>query len=265
MILTLKPDRNIRYTTDEIARYYGTHRTTWDDFYPSERWIFERIGQQDASLGDVLDVGCAAGGLGAALGERFLLDYYVGIDVNCQAIEVARRETSRCLKNDHRFICGDILEAGRLPRKSFDMVVSLSCADWNVQTDAIIAACWKYVKRGGHLVLTLRLSPRPSIRDFEKSYQYIYFLDRRPKSPGDAQKAPYVVFNVKDAFSLLNVLEPRPERIVAYGYWGNPSETARTPYDRLCFTALAVKKARTGRKGGVTTGELHVPIDLFTG
>jgi hypothetical protein len=37
-------------------------------------------------------------------------------------------------------------------------------------------------------------------------------------------------------------LKPSASEINAYGYYGTPSTTAHTPYDKLLFTVFAIKK-----------------------
>ena len=59
--------KNIKYKTKHISEYFRTNRIKWDQFYPSEKWIFERIAGVNSKMGKVLDVGCAAGGLGGAM------------------------------------------------------------------------------------------------------------------------------------------------------------------------------------------------------
>ncbi len=255
--------KNIAYKTSRISEYFSANRRNWDDFYPSEKWIFERVAGPERTMGHVLDVGCAAGGLALALTERFSVAGYRGVDINAQAIEVANARKGSCYEGQCGFMCGDILDMNTLPEEGFDNVFSLSCADWNVLTEDIIGRCWAYVRRGGNLVLTLRLTSEPSLRKLDESFQYICFEDRLPESTSEIEKAPYVVLNVRDALSLLTNLQPRPVGIVAYGYWGTPSSTARTRYDRLVFTALAVKKSQAGQEGQGTAGELHLPVDLL--
>ena len=258
------PNKNIKYSTKSISEYFCSNRRKWDDFYASEKWILERIAGPQRNMGRVLDVGCAAGGLGVALSERFAVAHYTGVDINAQAIEVARERSAGFPVKDHDFICGDILEIDTLQREGFENVFSLSCADWNVATGAIIGDCWKYVRKDGHFVLTLRLSPGPSLLDLSESFQYVYFGGSVPEDTTGIEKAPYVVFNIKDALSLLSNLQPKPARITAYGYWGVPSLTARTNYDRLVFAALAVYKGRDEElSGNIISGEFHLPADLF--
>lgn len=236
------------------------NRITWDQFYPSEKWVLERVAGPDGKMGSVLDVGCAAGGLGMALGERFSLMEYVGVDINAQAIQYAdtRSHQYSC---PCRFLSGDILTIDSLPTGKFDNVFSLSCADWNIETADIIDKCWKYVRVGGHFILTLRLTPQQSLLDFSESFQYIYFGKGMPENEKGVEKAPYIVLNVQQALTILANLQPKPDRIMAYGYWGPPSPTARTKYDKLVFTALAVRKGN--KDGKDITGEFHLPVDLF--
>lgn len=252
--------KNIEYKTKNISEYFSTNRVKWDQFYPSEKWILERIAGPDGQMGSVLDAGCAAGGLGLALEERFSLKEYVGVDINGPAIDHANTIRSQYACPCH-FICGDILTINSLSADKYDNVFSLSCADWNIATEDIISECWKYVRVGGHFILTLRLTPRQSLLNFSESFQYIYFGEGMPEKEQEIERAPYIVLNFHHALSLLSNLQPRPDNILAYGYWGTPSPTARTKYDRLVFTALAVKKGNNDRKD--IAGEFHLPVDLF--
>ena len=252
--------KNIEYKTKQILEYFSLNRVKWDQFYPSEKWMFERVAGHDGRMGSVLDAGCAAGGLGLALGERFSLTEYVGVDINVQAIEHADTKRTQYSCPCH-FICGDILSIDLLPADKFDNVFSLSCADWNIATEDIISKCWKYVRVGGHFILTLRLTPKQSLLNFSESFQYIYFGEGMPEKEDEVEKAPYMVLNIQHALAILTNLKPRPDHIMAYGYWGPPSPTARTRYDRLVFTALAVRKGNNYKKD--IPGEFHLPVDLF--
>lgn len=163
---------NIHYKTDELARYYSTNRIRWNDFYPSERCIMEMVSNSERGIGRVLDVGCATGGLGIALAERFSVSNYLGVDICTSAIKLAKARTER-YPVSYRFESGDILTMKNLQVEGFDTVFSLSCADWNVETHAIINTCWKYIRKGGYFVITLRLTPEISLCNMSESYQYI--------------------------------------------------------------------------------------------
>jgi SAM-dependent methyltransferase len=256
------PKGNIHYISEDIARFYAQHRTRWDDFYPSEKWIFEQVAGPAKYIGSVMDAGCAAGGLGRALAERFQVTEYVGVDINPQAIEVAKKDQHYPVAN-HRFENGDFIEMATLLNQQFDVVFSLSCADWNMKTFDIIQSCWQYVKVGGHFVLTLRLTPEESVKDITESFQYVFFEDHLPENKEGLEKAPYVVFNIREALRLLGNLQPKVTKIAAYGYWGKPSPTAVTGFDRLVFTALSVRKGHEEERGKDTGCELHLPVDLL--
>lgn len=251
----------IRYQARQLARFYAAHRRSWAEFYPSEHEAFARAAGPDNDLGLVLDAGCGAGGLGLALGERFGLRGYVGVDIHAGA--VAAGQAAGGFACPARLIAGDILAVSDLEPASFDTVTSLSCADWNLETTAILAACWRYVRPGGRFVLTLRLSPLPTLMDMGASYQYLSFEDAPPEDCAGLERAPYVVLNTGHALSLLAGLSPAPASIFAYGYWGAPSPTAVLPYDRLAFTALTVTKPEAGTEIAATRAELHLPADAF--
>jgi len=252
--------KNLKYLTEEIGKFYSGHRVTWDEFYPSERWIFEKVAGPELNMGLVLDVGCAVGGLANALEEKFTLSKYVGVDINKQAIEKARMINKKCGLM-RRFESADILEMKCLEPAEFDSVFSLGCADWNVRTEDIISSCWKSVRKGGHFILTLRLTPKDTIREMIKSYQYIYFGEELPDEKNSLEKAPYVVFNVREALGILSTLSPSPKKIIAYGYWGKPSHTAVTPFNRVVFSAFAIEKAKVKCSG--TALECHWPLEII--
>ncbi len=241
---------NIRYQTEAIARFFLTHRSRWEDLYPSERWLLARVLHGRPGL-RVLDVGCAAGGLGLALQSQFELGEYCGVDVNAQAIAAAQSRSSG------RFVTGDIVTDACFADEQFDVVCSLGCVDWNVCPEETLRACWSRVAPGGTLVLSLRLSPGPGVNDIARSYQPIVFDDEPPAE--DCERANYVVLNWQEGLGLLWGLEPAPGFLLGYGYWGPPSKTAVTPYERLVFAVFGLRR-------GPTEGpdcELHLPHDLF--
>jgi SAM-dependent methyltransferase len=252
--------RNIAYRTDAIGDFYRTHRRRWQDFYDSERHVFETLAARGASFADVLDVGCAAGGLCDALSERFgPVKTYTGIDINRHAAEIGAELAAN--EPNRTFVVGDICEAAELAGRTFDLVTVLGVADWNVDTAGIIAKCWEHVGSNGHLVISLRLTPGETVCDLTKSYQYIWFEPTQPSA--DVERAPYSVLNVAEAIQWLTGKTPRPQHLYAYGFWGKPSAAARTPFERVLFSVIALRKA----SGAVakTEIELHLPPDALAG
>lgn len=246
--------RNIVYKTDEIREFFKDNRQQWDQFYPSERWVFEHIAQEAGGIGKVLDVGCACGGLGAALAEKFSPESYTGIDIHEGSIAWARENQKTTVPSE--FIAGDILTQG-VPG-SFDVVTSLSCADWNIETERIVKKCWEGVKPGGYFVISMRVVPTEGVNDITKSYQRINYSGRE-KSP---ELANYVIVNFDEALLMFKNLSPEPSKIGAYGYWGKPSSTAVTVYKDIVFAVFYIKKIKEGGAGSVTF-EFSLPPELM--
>ena len=246
-------NKNIIYKSPQISEYYSNNRQNWDDFYDSEKWVFERIAGEKKSLGNILDVGCACGGLGMALDKEFTILSYTGIDINNDAIEWARKNCSLTVPSF--FIANDVLDVDIAT--TYDMVVSLSCADWNIETDDIIEASWSRLNAGGYFVISLRLTPLQGINDIRRSYQLINFSggQREPEI------ANYVVFNFKEI--LLRIKSLKPQFIGTYGYYGKPSPTAHTPFERLIFAVFYIKKGKGDQKCEDITTEFKLPLNIF--
>jgi SAM-dependent methyltransferase len=247
--MTTSSKENIEYKSPEIERFYREHRTRWEHFYESERVVFKRLGIDENT--SVLDIGCGCGGLGLALKERFGVTRYTGVEINVRAAKAAEEICPWA-----RFVAADILAPppGSLELASFDVVVSLSCIDWNVRFDEMLAAAYAYVRKGGHFVSSFRLTTGPSELDGSRSFQHINFDGKK-----EGEVAPYVVLNTADLLARLTALEP--QRIGGFGYWGHPSPTAVTPFSAVGFAVVAVEKADSPSKKPIV--ELDLPADLL--
>ena len=242
-------ESNLHYTTKAISDFFANHRIRWADFYESERRIIAGI--QLSPDSSVLDIGCGCGGLGLALHDQFGIARYTGVEINAQAAV-----TGRTMNPKARIFCGDILELtqNELLNQQFDVVFSLSCVDWNVRFADMLAVAWQHVRRGGYLISTFRLTTGSGCNDIARSYQYINFDGRL-----EGERAPYVVLNAKSLMDVLAALDP--SLIHAYGYWGAPSGTAVTQYEKLCFSAFAIKK-RKFDEAGTLSCRLDLPVEI---
>ncbi len=250
-------NKNIEYKSQQIQDFFSSHRQKWEEFYPSERWVFNKIAGFRKTFGDILDVGCACGGLGAALSEKFIFDSYTGIDINKNAIEWARNNQK--LSMPVKFIAGDILK--QKLNKSYDVVASLSCADWNIETGKIINYCWDRVKPGGYFIISLRITKERGINDIRESYQHIDFSGKK----SNCEIANYVVFNFKDVLGMIEGLKPSPQLVGAYGYWGLSPKTAVTLFKKLIFAVFYIQKRTPiiDREEQSIKTEFNLPIDIF--
>jgi SAM-dependent methyltransferase len=246
-----EPDaaKNIVYASVELAKFFSANRIRWDQFYESEREIIARlgIGADDS----VLDIGCGCGGLGLALREKFGVLNYTGVEINLRSAAAGKT-----MNPDANISCGDILDItrGELAGRTFDVVFSLSCIDWNVRFDDMLAAAWGHVADDGHFISTFRLTTGPGCSDFAKSYQPI------GNEGGEPEVAAYVVVNANAL--LAQLLNFDPAEVNAFGYWGSPSSTAVTPYETLCFAAFSIRKRRPGNTDPVRF-HLELPPDIL--
>ena len=241
---------NIKYKSRGFSEYYSIHRHTWEDFYESERVILGRVIKGFKRPVTILDVGCGCGGLGEALSNEFVLSYYKGIDINAHNIEYAKKHVARVIKCNNEFAMEDVALFSET--KKYDIVISLSCVDFNVEVEKMIRNCWEMVAEDGYFVLSVRLTNQKGVNDIKKSFQKI------SKDENDSEVANYVVFNYIELFRLLSSLEDA-NSIMSYGYWGKPSSTASTPYEKLCFSVIAVKKCNQSR----SVLNMEMPIDLI--
>jgi hypothetical protein len=177
---------------------------------------------------------------------------YTGIEINEQAANFASSINPKVT-----IYFGDILNLTKtkLNKQWYDIVFSLSCIDWNVQFEAMLATAWSHVIPGGHLVATFRLTLDNDSLDPRKSYQYINYHGKR-----EGETAPYIVLSARGLIDTL--LKLSPQEIAAFGYWGKPSLTAVTPYKNLCFTAISIQK-KTAEDETPSLLSLHLPDDIL--
>lgn len=240
--------RNIRYSSAQIPDFYSGNRIKWSDFYPSERHVLERIGVSPVAR--ILDLGCACGGLGSALRERFGISHYSGIDVSEEAIAVGRE------MNPWQDL--QVMDVVDLPHdldNKWDLVLSFSCIDWNVDFDGMFARMWELVSPGGRAVVSVRLTSGLSSTKLGDSYQFVSFGGQL-----EGERAPYVVFSLGDWMKKTLSL-PLVAEIYGYGYWGAPSSTAVTKYKRLVFAVFSMTKG-SDEAPEVPVVKLEVPDDL---
>ena len=243
-------EKNIVYKTGKLADYYANSRTKWEQFYESEKIVIEGLGI--ASTDSILDIGCACGGLGLVLREKFGVTNYTGIEINELAAHKAEAMNPSAV-----FHCGDFLELSEsvISGEVFDFVFSLSCFDWNIQFDEMLLSVWNHVAEGGTLVATFRIVATEGSTDMKKSYQYINFDGNLA-----GEKAAYIVLNAQELFGKL--LAFSPSSITACGYFGAPSRTAITPYTDICFTAISITK-RQGNDNVKPRLDLQLPNEIL--
>jgi SAM-dependent methyltransferase len=241
--------KNLVYRTSELKSYFSHNRIRWHQFYESERRTIEKV--WPGGCPNVLDIGCGCGGLGLGLEERFGSVCYTGVEINTDAAAAAAKvnPNARVLAGD--FLC---MQPNEIEDGSFDMVVSLSCIDWNLTFAEMLSKAWSKVRVGGTFIASLRLTADAGRDDISESYQYINYDGKL-----EGEVAPYVVLNAPDLMRRLLSLEA-VGRVYGFGYYGPPGKTAVTPFNQLCFAALAVQKLPDSKSVDL---ELLLPEDIL--
>lgn len=236
---------NTFYKSNKLNNKYSSERIVWNDFYQSERSVFDRVGFTLST--SVLDLGCGCAGLGLALKQRYGVKNYTGIDINNQNIEMATKINPSAVVTH-----GDILDKKfNSYAESFDRVISLSCIDWNIESDKMIDRAWSFVKPGGVLIASMRITNEKTVNDINLAYQRI----------DEKEIAQYCIFNTQDLIKKFQSKNPR--KIYAYGYWKNIKENTVAPYDRVCFSVFAVDKKYDSKENTNTLLTLNIPEDAI--
>jgi SAM-dependent methyltransferase len=244
--------KGIAYSSPEIERYFRSNRVRWDDLYESERTVLARLNPPKETR--VLDIGCGCGGLGLALLEKFGISDYTGIEINELAAKAAKEMNARAHIFNADFLGFSSPEVGL---GSYDLVVSLSCIDWNVGFEVALPKAFSFVRPGGRFLASFRLTDKATIDDISRSYQFINYAG----GGGEGERASYVVLNARELIQRLEGL--KPESASGYGYWGKPGSTAVTPFDKLCFAVFSVRKPLAVGVAGAVSWDLELPSGLL--
>ena len=223
---------NIRYNSPGLSDYYSHNRFKYNHFYTSERLALEFVAP--GPMTTILDIGCACGGLGLALNERFGCWQYTGLEIHAHAAELGGHLVEHF---GGRVIEGDVLEGVTLlePAQTFNLVVSLSAVDWNEQIRENIRVAWELVADGGVLLMTIRLHPHICLENIRDSYQSTI-----PLSGGGTEIAPYIIVSVPRAVQFAKSLGAT--QVDIFGHWGSPSATAQTSVKECIFAAAVLRK-----------------------
>ena len=101
----------------------------------------------------------------------------------------------------------------------------------------MLEKAWSLVANDGDLLISLRLTENNSIFSPDNSYQYINF---DPKKEGEI--VPYIVISTRDWIDRINHFT-NISQIYGYGYFHQPSDTAVTPLEEICFAVFVLKNA----------------------
>ena len=245
-----------QYKSKSAAEYFCNNRTSLDDFYDSEKSILKEYVNDIKNASNtqfLLDIGCAAGGLGKSLKDILhnKLDY-TGIDINPESIKLGKKKFK-----DLNLIEGDFSQiVENLSSKEINTIISLSCIDWNENFEqsmkTILDLC---KKKKSDFIFTFRAAEK-ECNDIKKSYQFVNYKNLR-----EGEIANYVVISYENLQKIIKIFEPF--EVVLYAYRGKPSSVAVTPYSELIFGCVWLKNCFIKKKSDKTLIKGQYPIDLI--
>jgi SAM-dependent methyltransferase len=228
-----KPD-DVRGLTDarawvdhpDLVDYYASHRNRPEELYPSERRFLPWLAAQARS---VLDVGCGAGGFSEIWRSYGPTLSYTGIDISEPLVKAARKSYP-----EQEFIQADCVEGLPLKGGFADVVAALGWLHWERRYARALSELWRVAAR--YLFFDLRLLDRPAPSETGK---------QRLALIGDWDghtTIPYICSSWPEIARSL--LELRPARILAHGYWGKPAGTVMGVDGEVCFATFVLERPR---------------------
>jgi ubiquinone/menaquinone biosynthesis C-methylase UbiE len=235
------------WSSEDVVRFYTTHRNSTEGVYDSEKYYLRDILYPGISI---CDVGCGAGGFFNIL-RRYQPDIsYTGVDISEEMINNAKKLYPEASFEVSR---GDNLN---FADGAFDLVISFGVLHMDLNWRDILKECWRATQ--GYFLFDLRLvQDAQTLEDITVSYQKLAFEDQW----NGLSIVPYVVVNVKDAFGTIMSLVPESKIIRAYGYFHPVSRMTVTPYKEVCMTMFRLKKTKKEDE----KNEWNVPLTLPEG
>jgi len=232
-----------------IDNFFFNYRNKLEDFYPTEQYVLKRILSSYNSL-DILDLGCASGGLYSAIQEIKTNINYTGVDIDQESIK-----TAKLIHNDAQFFNSDFLNFLKTKNR-YDLITSFSCIDWDTgnkkyKFSPTVNKIFENLKVDGTLIISLRVSKEKSYFNSEKSYQVLTNGDQKVK-------AYYSIISQNELLKSLRKLHIK--KLTASAFYNKPSDTSITPEKELLFCVLGITKAKGDNKGIIY--DLDVPADF---
>jgi SAM-dependent methyltransferase len=148
---------------DAVVSGFAPYETLVDEVFAYlERSAPVRAG---AARPTVLDVSCGVGTVAARLAAR---GYAVtGVDSVGHLVDVARRR-HRLSPGELRFENVDVATAGVTGAGTFDAVLSMHTLYWHPRPDAVLSACRRMLRPGGHAVFLTYARPARVLKTFSE-------------------------------------------------------------------------------------------------
>lgn len=213
-----------------ILNYFDKNRLTTNDVYPSELFF---IKQKIAEGMSVLDIGCAKGGMANILAEHLQQFTYVGVDINAQMIEAAKKRYP-----NHAFHHVNEDDFSVLGKTQYDLVVCLGILHLHESWRNTIATAWSHTRHS--LILDLRETHAASIENKQRAYFKMDFDN--VDNPGSDYILPYNIINTAEALATINEICKEASRVAHYGYTHTVSELAVCPMKKIMANVYCIER-----------------------
>ena len=228
------------FNSSYFQEYYTGYRNRIEDLFPSERHFFDKVVTESEQL---LDVGCASGGMYQIMNAMKPSLKYTGIDIAASLVETAKKAYPGI-----PFYIGDGVTLPFVDN-SFDSVVSFGTTVHDQDYEQLIKDCYRVTNR--YFLFDIRLVvDMPSINDIAQGY----VLD------GVGFRYPYNVANAQNFISFIRSLGPTRTQI--FGYWGNANEFTHLPagYEELCMCGVLLEKGQGD--SAETVFDINLPFTI---
>lgn len=207
--------KNRNYKKSKLnSEIYSKWRTNYDEFWDSEKYFFDKVIKVTPNM-SILDVGCACGGLGAALRDKFLINDsidYTGIDPDSIAIKYGKKSFPY-LKLFEGYFPED------MPcNKKYDLVIMMAwfaqVPEWKKMLKDLVKRSSKFV----NIALNFRMEG-PTVIDRDTSY--FYYLDTQ-------ERVHEITHNIYEFVNFCCIKELGVKKIYFYGYHPQKNSGAST-------------------------------------
>lgn len=224
------PSNASAWSLPGVIRFFGDHRMTSRDVYPSE-WHFIKDRLREGMR--VLDIGCAQGGFAAVFAEHLSRFEYTGVDISAAMIAAAQARFPQ-----HRFLAVPEGDLSALGEAHYDLVLVLGILHLHEGWRDTIRAAWWHTR--GSLILDLRETEDATIEDKARSFMRMDF-NSDDESHRDT-RVPYNIINRREASETVRALCPDASRVTDYGYETQVTSSASTPYPRVRAAVYCIER-----------------------
>lgn len=215
---------------ESILSFFEKNRLTKNDIYPSE-WFF--LDKKIVNGINILDIGCAKGGMANILSECVQDFSYVGVDINAHMIESAKKKYPQHLfyqiNEDDYSILGDT---------QYDLVICLGILHLHESWRHTIKVAWQHTQ--GSLILDLRETYHASIENKALAYFKMDFTNTNSITPN--YFLPYNIINSTESLRTIHEICSDASKISYYGYTQAVSELAVSPIKKLMATVYCIER-----------------------